>query len=135
MRAPSSSMGVPLAFRFGDMVLDGTQRELRSGRTLVAIEPQVFDLLEFLIRNRDHVVSKDDLITSVWYGRVVSDSAIAARINAARRVIGDDGEQQRWIRTIVRKGFRFVGEVLEEEGVAKPPSGAAAPAQQATQAP
>ncbi len=117
------------------MVLDGTQRELRSGGTLVAIEPQVFDLLEYLIRNRDHVVSKDDLVASVWRGRIVSDSAIAARINAARRVIGDDGEQQRWIRTIARKGFRFVGEVLEEKGTANPPSGAAAPAQEANHAP
>lgn len=109
-----------MAFRFGDIVLDGTQRELRSGRTLVAIEPQVFDLLEFLIRNRDHVVSKDDLVASVWRGRVVSDSAIAARINAARRAIGDDGEHQRWIRTVARKGFRFVGDVQEETGQARP---------------
>ena len=128
-------MGVPLAFRFGDMILDGTQRELRSGSALVPIEPQVFDLLEFLIRNRSRVVSKDDLVASVWRGRVVSDSAIAARINAARRAVGDDGEQQRLIRTIARKGFRFVGEVLEEDGVAKPSSGVAAHAPQAAQAP
>src|SRR4029453_17488808 len=132
---PPPGMGVPLAFRFGDIVLDGTQRELRSGTTLVPIEPQVFDLLEFLIRNRDRVVSKDDLVASVWRGRVVSDSAIAARINAARRAVGDDGEQQRWIRTIAGKGFRFVGDVLEEEGTTKLPSGTAAPAQQVTQAP
>src|SRR5262245_24231429 len=117
-------MGVPLAFRFGDMVLDGTQRELRSGSTLVPIEPQVFDLVEFLIRNRDRVVSKDDLLAGVWGGRIVSDSAIAARINAARRVIGDDGERQRWIRTIVRKGFRFVADVSEECASATPTSGA-----------
>ena len=78
----------------------------------------MFDLLEFLVRNRDHVVSRDDLLAAVWNGRIVSDSAIDARINAARRAIGDDGQQQRWIRTIARKGFRFVGDVREEAGSA-----------------
>src|SRR6266511_4323791 len=96
------------------MVLDAARRELQSGSELVPIEPQVFDLLEFLIRNRDRVVSKDDLVASVWGRRVVSDSAIAARINAARRAVGDTGDQQRWIRTIPRKGFRFVGDIREE---------------------
>jgi DNA-binding winged helix-turn-helix (wHTH) protein/pimeloyl-ACP methyl ester carboxylesterase len=83
---------------------------------VVAVEPQVFDLLEFLIRNRDRVVSRDDLLAAVWGGRVVSDSAIAARINAARQAIGDDGREQRFIRTVARKGFRFVAEVREEAG-------------------
>ena len=105
-----------MAFLFGDMALDGVRRELRSGSALLPLEPQVFDLLEFLVRNRDHVVSRDDLLAAVWNGRIVSDSAIDARINAARRAIGDDGEQQRWIRTIARKGFRFVGDVREEPG-------------------
>lgn len=100
-------------FVFGNMSLDPERRELRSGSTLVPVEPKVFDLLEFLIRNRDRVVSRDDLLASTWGGRAVSDSAIAVRINAARRAIGDDGEQQRWIRTAARKGFRFVGEVRE----------------------
>jgi protein gp37 len=92
-----------LAFLFGDMVFDAERRELRSQGTLIAIEPQVFDLLEYLIRNRDCVVSRDDLLSAVWGGRMVSDSAIAARINAARRAVGDSGEQQRWIRTVARK--------------------------------
>jgi len=105
-----------VAFVFGDLTLDGVRRELRSGSTVLAIEPQVFDLLEFLIRNRERVVSRDDLLAAVWNGRIVSDSAIDARINAARRAIGDDGERQRWIRTIARKGFRFVGDVREEQG-------------------
>ena len=117
-----------MAFLFGDMTLDGVRRELRSGSTALPIEPQVFDLLEFLIRNRERVVSRDDLLASVWKGRVVSDSAIDARINAARRAIGDDGGQQRWIRTIVRKGFRFIGDVREEAGLEAPslPGAAAA---------
>src|SRR5215510_3086411 len=102
------------------MSLDPERRELRSGSTLVPVEPKVFDLLEFLIRNRDRVVSRDDLLASTWGGRAVSDSAVAVRINAARRAIGDDREQQRWIQTVARKGFRFVGEVREEPGSATP---------------
>jgi DNA-binding winged helix-turn-helix (wHTH) protein/pimeloyl-ACP methyl ester carboxylesterase len=103
-----------LTYQFRGFVLDPERRELRSGAKVCVVEPQVFDLLEFLIRNRDRVVSRDDLLAGVWGGRIVSDSAIAARINAARRAIGDDGRQQRFIRTIARKGFRFVGEVWEE---------------------
>jgi DNA-binding winged helix-turn-helix (wHTH) protein len=108
-----------LAFAFGDLVLDPERRELRSGSELLAIEPQVFDLLELLIRNRDRVVSRDDLLAGVWGGRIVSESAISARINAARRAIGDDGAAQRWLRTVARKGFRFVGDVREEAGSAR----------------
>jgi len=73
-----------LAYLFGGMILDAERRELRSGAKLIPVEPQVFDILVFLIRNRDRVVSKDDLLTAVWDGRMVSESAIAARINAAR---------------------------------------------------
>lgn len=99
-----------MPFHFGDFVLDPGRRELRSMSKVFAVEPQVFDLLEFLIRNRARVVSKDDLLSAVWGGRIVSDLAIAARINAARQAVGDDGREQRFIRTIPRKGFRFVGE-------------------------
>ncbi len=120
-----------MTFLFGDMVLDSERRELRSGSALIPIEPQVFDILDFLIRNRDRVVSKGDLLTAIWGGRLVSDSAIAARINAARRALGDSGEQQHWIRTIARKGFRFVGDVSEDVGSRSLTSGAKAPDQQA----
>jgi len=88
----------------------------------------VFDLVEFLIRHRDRVVSRDDLLAGVWGGRIVSESAIGARINAARRAVGDDGEQQRWIRTIARKGFRFVGDVREEAESGTAADGADPPA-------
>ena len=77
------------------------------------MEPQVFDLLVFLVGNRERVVSRDDLLTAVWGGRIVSESTIATRINAVRRVIGDNGEQQRLMRTIIGKGVRFVGTVRE----------------------
>ena len=77
----------------------------------VALEPQVFDLLVYLIENRDRVVSKDDLIASVWAGRIVSESTLTSRINAVRKAIGDTGEKQSCIRTFARKGFRFVAPV------------------------
>ena len=82
---------------------------------LVAVEPQVLDLLQYLILKRDHVVSKDELIAAVWNGRIVSESALSSRITAVRHAIGDSGEQQGLIRTFARKGFRFVGEVLEKQ--------------------
>ena len=84
------------------------------GPTQIAITPQVFDLLEHLIRNRGRVVSKDNLIAAVWGGRLVSESALTTRINAARYAIGDSGEEQRFIKTIPRKGLRFVATVREE---------------------
>ena len=114
---------------FDDHVLDVERRELRRAGALVAIEPQVFDLLVHLIRNRTRVVSKDDLLDAVWEGRIVSDSALANRINAARAAVGDNGEDQRVIRTLPRKGFRFVGSVVEEtaEPVVASPSTNAAP--------
>jgi TolB-like protein len=103
--------GDTVEFRFADHTLDVERRELRRGRDPIAMEPQVFDLLVYLLRNRDHVVSKDDLIAAVWGGRIVSESTLTSRINAVRKAVGDSGEEQRLIRTIARKGFRFVGEV------------------------
>ena len=98
-----------------------SRRELRSGDRLVAVEPQVFDLLEFLIRSRERVVSRDDLMAAVWRGRIVSEATLSSRVNSARAAIGDNGEQQRLIRTLPRKGVRFVGEVREQSD---PPSAA-----------
>jgi len=104
--------GCRLRIQFDGYCLDSDRRELRLGDTLVPIQPQVFDLLEYLIANRDRVISKDDLISSIWKGRIVSESTLLSRISAARRAIGDDGGQQRLIRTVSRKGIRFVGTVL-----------------------
>jgi DNA-binding winged helix-turn-helix (wHTH) protein/pimeloyl-ACP methyl ester carboxylesterase len=100
-------------FRFENHLLDVDRRELRRGAELIEVEPQVFDLLLYLVQNRDRVVSKDDLIAGVWGGRIVSDSTLTSRINAARRALGDNGEEQRLIRTVVRRGIRFVGSVSE----------------------
>ena len=103
-----------LLYFFDNYTLDPDRRELRSGATVIAMEPQVFDLLVYLIRHREHVVSRDDLIESIWGGRIVSESALSTRINAARSAIGDSGTEQRLIKTLPRKGVRFVGEVREE---------------------
>jgi TolB-like protein len=111
---------VSVQYLFGDHVVDLSLREVTRGRELVAVEPQVFDLITYLLRNRDHVVSKDNLIEAVWQGRIVSESTLTSRINAARKAIGDDGENQRLIRTYPRRGLRFVGEVREVEGDAQP---------------
>ena len=105
--------GDNVLFSFKEFALDGERRELRARGTIVPIEPQVFDVLVYLIQNRDRVVSKDDLIASVWGGRIVSDLTLDSRINAVRKAIGDSGEQQELVRTIPRKGIRFVGEVLQ----------------------
>jgi DNA-binding winged helix-turn-helix (wHTH) protein len=102
-----------MQFHFADHVLDVARRELRRSGGPIALEPQVFDLLVHLIHNRDRVVTKDDLLNSVWGGRIVSESTLTSRINAARRAIGDSGEAQCLIRTVPRKGFRFVGDVTE----------------------
>jgi TolB-like protein len=102
-----------LLCHFSDLVIDTDRRELRRGNDLIAVEPQVFDLLEFLIRARDRVVSRDELLDVVWRGRTVSDATLSSRVNAARTAIGDNGEAQRLIRTLPRKGIRFVGDVRE----------------------
>ena len=100
-----------MKFSFDNHILDTDLRELRRDRELVATQPQVFDLLVHLLKHRDHVVSRDNLIELVWGGRTVSDSTLDSRINAARNAIGDNGKEQRLIRTIPRKGVRFVGAV------------------------
>ena len=109
-----------MRYLFEDFALDTDRRELRRGAEAVPIpmEPQVFDLLVYLIRNRERVVSRDDLLASVWQGRIVSESALNTRIHLARSAIGDNGEDQRLIRTWPRKGIRFVGAIREASAVA-----------------
>jgi len=119
-----SSKGVRiLRYLFEDYAFDPDRRELYRGAEVVPIAPQVFDLLDYLIRNRERVVSKDDLINAVWNGRSVSDAALTTRLNVARTTIGDSGEEQRLIKTLPRKGFRFVGQVREARQAAGPNPG------------
>ena len=105
-----------MRYLFEDYALNTDRRELHRGADVVSVAPQVFDLLDYLIRNRERVVSKDDLINAIWNGRSVSDAALTTRLNAARTTIGDSGEEQRLIKTLPRKGFRFVGPVVEAQG-------------------
>lgn len=102
-----------MIYRFDSCCLDVDRRELFRNGVCVSVEPQVFDLIHFLIRNRDRVVSRDDLVRHVWNGRVVSDSAVTSRIAIARQALGDCGDEQRLIRTFARKGIRFVGLLSE----------------------
>jgi TolB-like protein len=103
--------GKPLDFRFGDFEINLARRELRRASAVVHLEPQVFDLLVHLVQNRDRIVSKDELIDVIWHGRIVSEAALSSRISAARRALGDSGNDQGLIRTMYKRGFRFVGEL------------------------
>lgn len=105
-----------MRYLFEDYAFDTDRRELHRGSDVVAVAPKVFDLLAFLIRNRDRVVSKDDLINEIWNGRVVSDAALTTRLNAARSAIGDSGQEQRLIKTLPRRGVRFVGSIVQAQG-------------------
>nr|WP_249167922.1 tetratricopeptide repeat protein [Bradyrhizobium elkanii] len=109
--------GGRLRYLFEDFVLDADKRELHRGHDAVSLAPQAFDLLVYLIRNRERVASKDEVISAIWGRGVVSDAALATRLNSARVAIGDSGDEQRLIKTLQRKGFRFVGEVREIEGL------------------
>ncbi len=102
-----------MIYRFDEYQLDTDVFELKRGADVVKVEPQVFDLLVFLIAHRNRVVSQSELLDAIWAGKIVSLSTVASRINAARSAIGDSGAAQKLIRTIQRKGFRFIGEVHE----------------------
>jgi TolB-like protein len=102
-----------LRFLFENFALAPERRELTRGTEVIAMGPQVFDLLLYLVKERARVVSKDDLLDTVWSGRIVSESTLTSHINAVRKAIGDTGEEQRLVKTIARKGYRFVGVVTE----------------------
>ena len=116
-----------MRYLFEEYAFDTDRRELHRGADVVSVTPQVFDLLDYLIRNRERVVSKDNLIDAVWNGRSISDAALTTRLNVARSAIGDSGDEQRLIKTLSRKGFRFVGQVREAREAAGSNLGEAAP--------
>jgi len=107
-------------FLFTNHVLDIDRRELSCAGQRIALEPQVFDLLLYLVQNSDRVVSKDELFDNIWDGRIVSESTLTSRINAVRKAVNDNGRDQQLVRTVARKGFRFVGEVQAQTVEAKP---------------
>ena len=116
-----------MIFQLQRYTIDTDRRELTLSGKAVHVEPQVFDLLVFLIENRDRVVSRDELFSAVWKGRIVSDATLSSRISAARRAIGDDGEKQAYIRTIARHGFLFAGELIKTESKAHAPEAVGQP--------
>src|SRR5690348_4651267 len=103
-----------MQFRFADCVLDTDRRELHRDSESIDVEPQVLDLLIYLVKNRDRVVSKEDVIASVWAGRIVSEATLTSRVYAVRKAVGDSGQEQKLIRTIARKGLRFIGSVRQQ---------------------
>ena len=115
-----------MLFRFSDCVLDTDRRELERGAKSVPLGPQVFDLLVYLVQNRERVVSKSDLFSTIWHDRTVSESTLTSHINAVRKAIGDTGQDQNLIRTVARKGFRFVAAVTEETSSPRQISGSGA---------
>jgi TolB-like protein/DNA-binding winged helix-turn-helix (wHTH) protein len=115
-----------MKYRFSDFEIDLALHELRRKGASVHIEPQVFDLIVHLVRNHDRVVSKDELIDTIWNGRAISEAAFSSRINGARRVLGDNGTDQLYIRTLQRRGFRFVGDVQAVGALEGDPIGRAA---------
>ncbi|WNG84671.1 alpha/beta fold hydrolase [Mycobacterium sp. ITM-2016-00316] len=114
-------------WRFAEFVLDTQRYELRRDGQSVHVEPQVFDVLTQLVSHHDRFVTKEELFDSVWGGRFVGEAALTSRIKAARRALGDDGESQRFIRTVRGRGYQFVGTLTED--VATPPEQAPAPRQ------
>lgn len=110
-----------MKYQFDEFEIDLSQQELRRRGEFVHIEPQVFDLIVHLVRNHDRIVSKDELIETIWHGRIISEAALSSRINAARRALGDNGNDQSLIRTQHKRGFRFVGEVRSVDATEKAP--------------
>jgi DNA-binding winged helix-turn-helix (wHTH) protein/pimeloyl-ACP methyl ester carboxylesterase len=100
-----------MRYHFDEFELCAETLELRNSAGLVAIEPQVFSLLVHLVEHRDRVISKNELIEAIWDGRFVSDSAVTSRIKSARKALGDDGQTQKYIKTLHGRGVRFVAEV------------------------
>ncbi len=98
-------------FRFNDFEIDIARQELRRAGVIVHVEPQVFDLLVHLVQNRHRIVGKDELFDTIWQRRIVSEATLNSRISAARRALGDSGNDQNLIRTLHKRGFRFVGDV------------------------
>ncbi len=114
-----------MKFFFSNQILDTDTRELSRENMPISLEPQVFDLVVHLMENRDRVVSKEELIDKIWKGRHVAESTLTSRINAARKAVGDSGNAQTLIRTVARKGFRFVAAVQTGTEAAAPAEPAA----------
>jgi pimeloyl-ACP methyl ester carboxylesterase len=123
-----------LIYQFADCELDTDLYELRRAGTPVALQRQVFDVLAFLVQHADRLVSKEELLDHIWPGKYITEGALNSRLMAARRAIGDDGERQRYIATVHRRGYRFVEQVTvappDEPATAKPTTAQSSPLDQ-----
>jgi DNA-binding winged helix-turn-helix (wHTH) protein len=120
-----------MIYLFGDSELDTGRFELRRGGAVLALEPQVFDLLRYLIENRDRLITREELFETIWKGRIVSEATLSSRIKAARQAIGDDGRSQSFIRTTHGRGFRFVAATSVKAAIEAPPPSVEAPPENA----
>jgi DNA-binding winged helix-turn-helix (wHTH) protein/tetratricopeptide (TPR) repeat protein len=111
----SQHAGGAVILTFEDYEVDTRLFELRRQGTAIPLEPQVFEVLLYLVRHHDRFVSKDEIIDHVWPERYISESALSSRIMSARKAIGDSGKEQRLIRTVHGRGYRFLGAVQEIE--------------------
>lgn len=116
-------------YRFADLELDTAQFQVRRGGRVLSVQPQVFDVLLYLLQHHDRVVSKDELLDQVWSGRFISESTLSSRIKAVRKIIGDSGKEQKLLKTLRNRGFRFVGEVTVALGDTRRIAAAPAPLQ------
>ncbi len=102
-----------MIYQFNQFTLDSERYQLKLIGESVAIKPLVFNLLGYLIENRDRVVTRIELLDNLWQGKVVSDSALAARLRDARKVVQDSGTRQEVIKTYHGRGYQFIAEVTE----------------------
>ncbi|MDP6707053.1 MAG: winged helix-turn-helix domain-containing protein [Alphaproteobacteria bacterium] len=105
-----------MRYRFDGFELDIDQLQFRSRGEIRLLEPQVFDILRLFVENHGRLITRDELVATIWGGRAVSESAVDARIHAARRAVDDDGRKQERIKTVTRRGYRFVPDVVIFEG-------------------
>ncbi|MBI5085837.1 MAG: PD40 domain-containing protein [Acidobacteria bacterium] len=116
-----------VCYHFADVSIDVARQMVHVGGKPVDLEPKVFRLLVFLIENRHRVISKDELVDSVWKGVAVTDNALTRSVVKLRRALGDDARQSRYIQTIPTVGYRFVAELLACEPALPAPANSQAP--------
>ena len=109
--ATSENVQIVMRYRFENYELDTTRHEFRAFGVLRLLEPRVFDVLLHFVRGQGRLVSRDELITTIWDGRIVSESTIDACVHAVRKAVDDNGRSQRLIKTVPRRGYRFLAEV------------------------
>ena len=104
-------------YRFGPFLLDPAIRQLARDGTPITIPPKAFDILVLLVRTRSRVVPKQELLDAVWPDTAVIENTLTQRIREIREALGDEAQEPRWVKTVARVGYRFIGDVVEESPV------------------